>query len=306
MPRKTSITLPAQVIDLMDVIWLLKLMLLISVIRYLRIFGPQSLVIYLISIIAVVFLKPENYDKAPEYILFMTILLFLGYILGLSINDILRNYKNIKLEFIFNIAAFKKYIHFFSAMVVISFMLSFLNLQFVESIFLIIVFFIVLEFIKMNIPHIKSRFLSYDALSIIVILFLLFSSKYRLLMVVINQSLFSCGLLMFFSFVKSFNTYVCPLNELREGMLPAETITIEGNRFVKSDMPYISVPVYFRKKIADQVFKRKDFVTPFKPLTEKDISVLRKKTDFDILRIQRVINLRIFLVLGTIISFFLI
>lgn len=297
--------MPGKVTGSMDIIWLLKVILLVSVIGYLRVFGKQSLLTYVLSIIAFVFLKPANYSKAPEYILVVTIILLLGYILAISFNNVLRNHKDIKLEHVFNRAFFKKYIHFFSAMIIISFMLSFLNLQFIESILMISVFFIALEYLKINFPQIRhKRFLSYEILSIMVIAYLLFLSTYQVLIAIIMQSLLSCGLLMLFSLVRCLNTYVCPVNELREGMLPAETISIEENRFVKSDMPYISIPVYFRKKIADKVFSREEFVTPFKPLTKNDISVLKEKTDFEMLRIQKVIDMRIFLVAGIITTYF--
>lgn len=287
----------------MDAIWLIKLALIVGVLHYLRIFGARSLVIYLAGGFVLAFLKPGSYSMIPEYILMMTIILFFAYVLSLSVYDFLRNFRCIKFESFLNKAAFERYGNFFFAMFVISSAISIFNFQFFVAIFFMLVFFVGLDIIRINAPGRGSGFLSYRTCCAALFLYFMFFNKFQVLWVVIGQSLFSCGLMFVFLFVRYFNVYPCQLDRLKAGMVPAETITRKGNNFVKANVPYISVALYFRKKIINKMLKREEIVTPFKPLTDECINTLRSKTDFDIVMIQRTVNLRIFLVLGIFASY---
>ena len=251
-----------------------------------------------------VFLKPRAHYFVPEYILIMTVSLFFAYILSLSVYDFLRNIRSIKFKSILSKDVLERYGDFFFAMFVISSILSFFNLPFIGTIFFMIVFFIALEIIRLNMHGETQWFFNYRIWSAVLFLYFVFFNQFPVLLIVIQQSIFLCGLLFIFSFVRYFNVYACPLDELKAGMVPAETIIKKGSTFTKENVPYISPFVYLRKKVINKIFKRHELITPFRHLTNDSIKILRTKTHFDILMVQRTIDMRIFLIIGIIATYF--
>lgn len=271
-----------------------------------RIFGVQATIMFVGGTLALAILNPMNYHRIPDFILMMTVLLFFGYILSVSVIDMVRNLSSMDLRSFFRKKAFERYINFFLGMFIISTGLTVFNFSFLESTFFMVVLFVVIEFVRTISPEAKEGYLNYRILIVAPVLYFVFFNEYDTLFFVVRQSIFACGLLFIFSFVKCFNTYACPLGELKAGMMPAETVVKENGRYVKSNVPYISFPLYFRKKVVNKVFRKDEVVTPFKALRTETIELLRKKTEFDMLMIQMVIDIRVFLVLGVVGAYFIV
>lgn len=98
----------------------------------------------------------------------------------------------------------------------------------------------------------------------------------------------------------------CVPEELKEGMIPAETITWDGKAYTFGNYPYPSVFSLLRYATGDRIMKRRAVASFFSPLKKENISEIRKiakKYKKNIFLVQKKIDFLPFLVLGTIAAY---
>ena len=266
---------------------LLKALIICFFLMLFRIIGKRTASVFIVGVLGLFYLKPDIY--IAETLLKNILLLYFAYVFVYSIfRGKLKN----------QIKQTKSYFVFFLAMVFYNSVLMILLKNQQVSFVLSAVFFFFIEVILHRFGKNKTIvFLGKNK-----ILFYIILDAYFIFINYSTASLTNSFILLFayfgFNIITSAFVVACPTNELMQGNMPAEFVIKEKIKLKKQNIPMF-VNSFFRQKIMNSYFDKKEIISPLRPLTKKDIEKL-KAGNIEFLKIQKTINLFIFVVLGII------
>ena len=283
------------------IIFFVKLFVIAGLFRYFKIFDIQSFFVYIFgaSLIYSHFVTIQN---IPEMLLFFTGFFYIVSILIISIKENWRNFFKISFNGITN------YLRIFSIGFVLSFVFFPLFLFFKMP---VIVFFAIL-IVHFLIDRLKTlsifnrrplNFFNYYVYLGLLFFELLILGRTDLILYFTYFGIFYVILSIVYSVIFSCFTKEVPVIKLTEGMLPAEQIIKIGKEYIKSKPFYLSPQYYLRSKILKKIKKGKDVIKPTCVLSKGDIKMIKnisKAYDFKTFRVQRRIDMRVFIIAGII------
>lgn len=117
--------------------------------------------------------------------------------------------------------------------------------------------------------------------------------------------LYTLAVYVFFAAKDAFS-FACIPEELKEGMIPAESIFHDGKKYVFGSMPFPTTFGLVRYVAGDILLKRRVIASFFAPLTKKNILEIRKiakEHKRQVFLVQKEIDFLPFVVLGAIAAF---
>lgn len=108
-----------------------------------------------------------------------------------------------------------------------------------------------------------------------------------------------------FSAVRDAFSYACALDELKEGMIPAESVVYDGEKYIFGSNPFPSVLGLVRYVAGDAVLNRRIVASYFRPLKKENINEIKrlsKERGLNAFLVQRQVDFLPFIVLGGILE----
>ena len=265
----------------------------------LKIFGKKTATIYFIGVAGLFYLNPNIY--IAENLLKKTVFLYFGYAFFYSFLKKIIFRKKKEEGAYFN--KIKTYLSFFLAMFLYNsiFMIIFKNQK--VSFVLSTVFFFAMEIFLRKIKN-NNNIIELIRKNNILLFFI--SDIYFFINYSVgslNNSILLVFLLFAFNIISDGFIGWCPINELQKGMISAEFVIKKNMKFVKYDIPMF-INSIAKQKIMNNYFGKKEIISPFNSLTSKDIRML-KTANIKTLKIQKTINLYIFVILGILFQYIL-
>ena len=282
--------------------YFLKALVFVVLLRLLRVFDMQSVLVYVLFCSASFFVMPMR--VMPELLVFCVFVFLFLYVILVSFRNAFRTGF---LRFARHVVGlFYRMKDVFYSVLVISFIMMVSGvsnwfLLFFGSFFGIL--FLSLISKRLNL----SRFDAYGVFcyrnaAFVAILAAFYYSRYVLMASSIFIGFIYLVLFVVFSFVADTFTFECPVEGLKEGMISAEyVVNGMGNKYYRKSFHSITPQSFLRSRIMLKVDKESVVLSPLKALTCHDIEFLkkvRKNADFKFLRVQNTVDMRMFVVLG--------
>ncbi len=285
--------------------YLLKVIVLAVVLRYLRVLDIQSILMFVVSSFFLFF--AYGVPRIPEFIVFCTMSIFFLWISVFAVVDNWDkfNLRSVKLSFL------GKYFKFFCTMIVISFFMLQL-FEFADGVLLYagalaVYFILVLAQEKYSAYFRKFGFVNYRNAFFVIVLYCALFLKYGL-----AAQLAVLGfvyVLIFLLYRMLYNSFtVCvKADELAPGMILAEHIVKKGRTYMKSGVFFFNPVSVFRTMFSRKVRGEVEVFGSLKPLSEGDIKVIRKIMStygIDYVKVQRMIDMRPYVLAGVLVLVF--
>ncbi|RLG15003.1 MAG: hypothetical protein DRN66_00580 [Candidatus Nanohalarchaeota archaeon] len=270
---------------------------------FLNVVGRKTATLYFAGVMALFFLKGNFY--IAETVLKNTVILYFVFVFVYAIakKTVLRKEEEQVKYPGKNRKQLESYLLFFLAMFFYNSVLIILFESQKVSFLLSAVFFFFIEVLSQRLS--RNKIMKLFGANKILFYFLadiyFFAANYS--MGSLDNALILLFLLFAFNIITDSFAIWCPTGELLVGMIPAEFVVKKNRKLVKQNIP-LFINSIFRQKIMNNYFEKKEMISPFRPLTCRDIDKL-KASEIETLKIQKTINLSIFVIFGIALSYLL-
>ncbi len=285
--------------------YLLKVIVLAVVLRYLRVLDIQSILMFAVSSFLLFF--AYGVPRIPEFIVFCTMSIFFLWISVFAVVDNWDkfNLRSVKLSFL------GKYFKFFCTMIVISFFMLQL-FEFADGVLLYagalaVYFILVLAQEKYGAYFQKFGFVSYRNAFLVIVLYCALFLKYGLALQLLAFGFVYVLVFLLYRILYNSFTVCVKADELAPGMILAEHIVKKGRTYMKSGVFFINPLSVFRTMFSRKVRGEKLVFGSFRSLSEGDIRVIKKIMStygIDDIRVQRMVDMRPYVLAGVLVLFF--
>lgn len=291
-------------VENMIVEYFLKVFVFVLILRFLRVFDIQSVLVYVLFCSVSFFVMPVR--VMPEFMIFCVFLFLFLYVVGVSFRNSVRTGF---LRFSRHVAGlFYRMRDVFYSVLIISFFMMASGISNWFLLFFGSFFgFLFLSWAgkMIGIGRLDSYgVFRYRNAAIITVLAGIYYSEFVLLATSMVIGFVYLVLFVVFSFVSDTFTFECPIDGLKEGMISAGyVVRKKDSRYYRKSFHSITPQSFLRSRIMLRMDKESVVISPLRALSRDDISLLmkdRKNLDFASLCVQNTIDMRIFVVLGVV------
>ena len=283
--------------------YFLKVFVFVLILRFLRVFDIQSVLVYVLFCSASFFVMPVR--VMPEFMIFCIFVFLFLYVVGVSLRNSLRTGF---LRFArHTMGLFYRMRDVFYSVLIISFFMMASGVS--NWFFLFFGSFFGFLFLSWAGKRInKSKFDTYGLFScrnaaIITILAGFYYSEFVTVITSMFIGFVYLVLFVVFSFVSDTFTFECPVGGLKEGMISAGYVVRKKDRYYRKSFHSITLQSFLRNRIMLRMDKESVVISPLRALSRDDIALLmkeRKNLDFGCLSVQNTVDMRMFVVLGVV------
>ncbi|MCK5039945.1 MAG: hypothetical protein KAR87_03180 [Candidatus Aenigmarchaeota archaeon] len=279
-----------------------KLILICLILVFLKVMGRKTATLYFTGVLVLFFFNPNPY--IAESVLKNTVILYFAYVFLYSLSKKTIFYK--EEEQVKYPSKTRKqieyYYSFFLAMFFYnSLFMVVLKNQRISFILSALLFFCIEVFLNRMGKNKTMKLLNKNKMLLYFLADMYFFIALNSIASLENSLVLLFAVFAFNVITDSFSIW-CPTNQLRAGMIPAEFVIRTKEKFTRQNIPMF-INSIFRQKMMNNYMNKKEVISPFRPITHQDIEKL-KAGGIDTLKIQKTINLSVFVVLGLILSCF--
>ncbi len=292
---------------MIDLFLLFKLSAIVLILWYFKILHKLNSLLYIAGVLALALISPNRSNRLPETVLSFSTLLFSGYLVLYGIVSYLRNF-SITVVDISRKRIQYHYINPFLSMFSVSLIFALAAIQGWTN---FVISFLILFIFKMETGHALKKYPLLRRINCIVLFAAVISTalmfeKYAPILQALKVSAVYSLMLSIYYFVKGSYARPYVINQLRPGMLPAETIVKRNGKYLKQDAFFL-IYSFLQSSAINRYLKTEEVISPFKSLTRESINELKKAkriNGIDNVLIQKTVDFRIFLVLGLVVTYF--
>jgi len=286
--------------------YFLKVIAFALVLRVLGLFGKQSVLFYIFFCTAAFLIRPVS--TLPEFMISSILVFLFMYVVYSTVRN---SFRTGFMRFARHAAGlfYRKRAILYSVFVV-SFLMMLAGVM--DRSLLFIGSF--LGFLLLSLAGTRISFERYDPYkiltyrnaAIVAFIFALYNYMFMQMFVGIIIGLLYLALIVLSSLIYDTFTFECPIGALKVGMVAADYVVKKDGKVYRKDLhDIITIQSLVRRRIMLRAEGEHVLISPLRSLSREDIDFLRgapKDKDFQLLRIQNTVDMRVFVALGAMLS----